>query len=970
MASAGEQMLLGIQLQMNASGVVSGASKAEAALGRVEQKARKTRGAVAASAAGMGSALQEGMGVAAMGAAAMGVGVALEKKFLKPAMNQAKDFQVEMKALGFVTNQAGDELTQYRNKAIEVARETQFTPVQAVAAMRWLRQSGLDNVEMLEALRPALDLATASMGALGLTEAAKLAATTMIKFKHEGRGARELIDAMAHSVRESKLQWEDLPILMNSLRVAPQLMHMTMEEAMTMGGALRNAGASAAESGENINAFVRNLMINERALERYLVRNKISWEKYKQIEAEDLTKGRSFMRIRAMKRLGVELFDTSGKLRSMQDIIKDMLKSLIKLSGESEAKYLRTVASAFDAAAKNVLILLKDLVVQGKTGVEAFDAFSEAIGRNAGAVRQGAAAYETTQRGLEIFIQGSKEGIQVILGQGLLPILWDLSFALRRIVNIFLNYVMISPAFTRALGYLLVLVIGITKAVGSALLAFGAWRMWLYYVVPALSSFGGWLGIITSGFGLLRAAILRTMMVMKPMIGIFAIFWLFSKIWEKIWAKDATGPWKTLQTLLLDIQGNWEAFVDGFMAGFVQAINGILTGVRTIYNLVKEGMVMFAEIFGVEWLKEYLGSVKDAAKVWRVVGTILGVVVAAKVFVLAGQVITATFTMIKFAETSLYAASSVLPVFGKSLRWVGQGFVFMGRAMLVASARMWHIITISIPMMLAGLRLWASILLQVLRLHAVKAIAAFGVFLTQLRFVIIGIWATRTAWLASAAAMLIAIAPYILIAAAIAAIGYAIYKLTQLVMDNKEAIKKWFTGIWDTVTGIDDFFSSMWDQFTTFWSDLAQSAYDAGKGLIESFIQGVKDYFGEMINTVEGYIQQVADYLPGSNAKIGPLSHITDSGRGLVSSFQRGMEEETPAFQRSFTRSLGQTEAVMMGTGGEAAPVSQSKTVSITVENMNFSVEKASPAEVEDLAQKIMARLRELADDDNEVSFA
>jgi len=970
--NAGEQMLLGIRLQMDAQGVVSGAAKAQTALQGVRQQAQKTRQGVKTAASGMGSELQKAMGITALGAVGMGVGAGLQKKFLAPAMNQAKDFQVEMNALGFVTNQAGDELMRYRDKALETAKETQFTPVEAVQGMRWLRQSGLDNIQMLEALAPALDYATASMGAVGLAESAQLAATTLIKFQHEGRSTRSLMDALAHSVRESKLQWEELPIVLNSLRIAPQMMHMTVEEAMSLTGALRTAGSSAAEAGENVNAFTRNLLINERALERYLVRNKITWEQYQKLTPEDLKKGRSFMRIRAMKRIGVEIFDTQGKLRKTQDIIRDMLASLQKLSGKNEAEYLRTVMSAFDAGAKNVLILLKELEMGGKKGVDAFDLLLKKMEENAGALRQGAKAYEDTQRGLEVFIKGSKEGIQVILGQGLLPILWDLTFAARRVINVFFDYVKISPAFTKALGFILVGVILVAKAVGSALLAFGAWRMWLYYVTPAIAEFGGVLGVLSKGFGLLRIAAIRALTVIKPMIGLFLIFWGLQKVWEKIWAKDATGPWKDMQIILLQIQEQWKAFIEGVAFGFMTTIKGILILLKEVYNFLGGIAKMINAAFGGDEMKSHVDSIREMAQMWRFLGKMVGIFMVIKMVSMTTVIGQATLSLLFLNKTIGVTALSKLPMLSGALLALKGGFLriiqligimagsfvmplwttmlWVGRsirALWVASL---------LPQLFTAFRMWAMYIALVIKEHFILAVQAMGRLILAIPAMIGALFGLKLSWAGVAVATWAAVGPILLVIAAIAALGAAFAFVIYIV-------RKHWGSIMDTIVAwggivVDSF---LW---------LVDKIKGIGQALWDGFIEGMKARFSAVKEALLSMVQWIRDLLPGSDAKMGPLSTLTASGQALVTTVQKGAEEVTPSFHRMFEGSLRTVDNSLSERRAAPTASAQTKNVYLTIENMNFKVEKASPEEVEEFAKKLVARMRDLLDDDNEVSFA
>lgn len=63
----------------------------------------------------------------------------------------------------------------------------------------------------------------------------------------------------------------------------------------------------------------------------------------------------------------------------------------------------------------------------------------------------------------------------------------------------------------------------------------------------------------------------------------------------------------------------------------------------------------------------------------------------------------------------------------------------------------------------------------------------------------------------------------------------------------------------------------------------------AGKGLFQAFLDGVKSRLASVKATVQGIVQWIRDRLPGSDARYGPLSDLTASGRALAITFSGGM---------------------------------------------------------------------------------
>lgn len=131
------------------------------------------------------------------------------------------------------------------------------------------------------------------------------------------------------------------------------------------------------------------------------------------------------------------------------------------------------------------------------------------------------------------------------------------------------------------------------------------------------------------------------------------------------------------------------------------------------------------------------------------------------------------------------------------------------------------------------------------------------------------------------------------IAAAVAAVVagvYAIYK-------NWDWLKSTTVGV---LTGIKNWIGANWQQVGQFmispitWA-LGQfaNAYgsfrQAGWGMINAFYEGLKSVIMAPVDLVKQMVANVRAYLPGSDAKIGPLSDLTASGASLPATFSTGM---------------------------------------------------------------------------------
>lgn len=201
-------------------------------------------------------------------------------------------------------------------------------------------------------------------------------------------------------------------------------------------------------------------------------------------------------------------------------------------------------------------------------------------------------------------------------------------------------------------------------------------------------------------------------------------------------------------------------------------------------------------------------------------------------------------------------------------------------------------------------------------------------------------WSEAPAWVRGLVAVVVAV--LFPIPAAIAAIGVVIYK-------NWDAISEYLTSAWNTIkstassiwSGIVDRLSSVWESITgpaavvyeylSGWAGRIYEAITGGLGMIQEWLSGVWNtiwdgFLGVVVNAglgfvqalwsgikanasilwdgVKGILSEVGNYLPHSDAKKGPLSTLTASGRSVVQTFTGGMEQHAPTLYQSVSALL------------------------------------------------------------------
>ena len=249
-------------------------------------------------------------------------------------------------------------------------------------------------------------------------------------------------------------------------------------------------------------------------------------------------------------------------------------------------------------------------------------------------------------------------------------------------------------------------------------------------------------------------------------------------------------------------------------------------------------------------------------------GILFGVAIAAKTvaILLSGlQVVTAAAA----AVTNLFTGSLLATRIGLGLLAVQTG---------IATAGLWalNIAMYANPVVL--------IVLGILALVAALAVA--GYFIWKFRDQIVGGVQEALHWLRELPL------PFKILLAVLGGPIAAIALLIAHFGDLRDAGQK----VWDFVSG--------------------QNWFEQGRRLFTTFTDGIKDAVGGVVDAVTGGLSKARDLLPFSDAREGPLSDLTGSGRSLVTTFARGINAERAMLSGTLRSVLDRRVAGAAGRAG------------------------------------------------------
>lgn len=291
----------------------------------------------------LGDVRGSGLKAAAVGGAGLGAAGLLAK--------QSGDMSMALAQFKVVSGGTAAELEQVRQKALEMGYSTKYAGSESVNALTDISSAGFNAVDSMDLLKPALDLATASLGQLTASEAAGTTAQTLKAFGINAKEAGPAVDKLAATMNLFAIQAKDLPLgLANSVRGA-SAMGQSLDETLITLGLIKNI-IPRTETAATAASVAMERMVNPEVQ-------------------------------KSLRTLGVEATDAStGGFRKFLDVLGDLEPQLAKMSDSKSAAFLQ------DTFGPEALTGINAIFTQVRTGITT----------SSGAVLKGSAAFEYLRR--------------------------------------------------------------------------------------------------------------------------------------------------------------------------------------------------------------------------------------------------------------------------------------------------------------------------------------------------------------------------------------------------------------------------------------------------------------------------------------------------------------------------------------------------------------------------------------------
>jgi len=249
------------------------------------------------------------------------------------------EFDKAMSSVGAATMESAENMGLLRQAAIEAGADTQYSATEAASGIEELAKAGVSTADILRGgLAGSLDLAAS--GAIGVGEAAEIAATAMTQFGLGGDQVSHVADLLAAGAGKAQGGVGDLGAALKQAGLVADQTGLSIEETTAGLTAFASAGLVGSDAGTSFKSMLQRLTPQSKEAER------------------------------EMDRLGISAYDAQGNFIGLSEFAGNLQQSLKDLTPEQRNAAMATIFGSDAVRAANVIY------EQGAAGI---DKWTEAV---------------------------------------------------------------------------------------------------------------------------------------------------------------------------------------------------------------------------------------------------------------------------------------------------------------------------------------------------------------------------------------------------------------------------------------------------------------------------------------------------------------------------------------------------------------------------------------------------------------
>ena len=532
-------------------------------------------------------------GVTALGTAAVSTAANFESSMsqVQATMGITKDSMSE------VNGESVNTMDTLSDLAKKMGSETAFSASECAEALNYLALAGYDTQQMCDTLPTVLNLAAA--GGIDLAAASDMVTDAMSALGMGVDEAGTMVDQMAKTASTTNTSVAQLGEGILTIGATAKTVKGGTAELNTALGILANNGIKGAEGGTHL----RNVILS--------------------------LQNPTDKAAACMEQLGLDVYDSEGNMRSLNDILGDLNTSMDGMTAAEKSNIIGQIFNKTDLSSVNALL--------ANTG-STWDDLQQSIIDSGGAAQQMADTQLDNLQGQITILKSALEGLAISFGELLMPAIKMIVGWVQQFVD-WLNgmdegtkkVVTTIALLAAALGPVLIVIGKVVSAVGT-----------IMTIVPKVA---GVINTVKTAFAALNTTMLANpifliIAAITALVAAFIYLWNtnedFRQFWINLWEnvkEVAIAVWEAIKNFFT---AAWEAISSTAQAvwnGIKDFFSGLWEGIKTIFSTVVEVIkTIITTYFNI--YKTIITTVLNAIKtvfttIWNGIKTVVTTVVTA-----------------------------------------------------------------------------------------------------------------------------------------------------------------------------------------------------------------------------------------------------------------------------------------------------------------------------------------------------
>ena len=223
-----------------------------------------------------------------------------------------KNFESQMSTVGAISGASAEQMQKLTEKAMEMGAKTSFSATEAGKAFEYMATAGWKTDQMMSGIEGIMNLAAASGEDLG--SVSDIVTDSLTAFGLQASDAAHFSDVLAAAASNSNTNVGKMGYTFQYVAPIAGAMGQSIEDVAIATGLMANAGIKGEMAGTSLRFVMTNL-------------------------AQDGGKAQ-----KALKELGVEVMDSTGKMRPFMEIVKDARVAFDGLSDAEKSNKAYSIA--------------------------------------------------------------------------------------------------------------------------------------------------------------------------------------------------------------------------------------------------------------------------------------------------------------------------------------------------------------------------------------------------------------------------------------------------------------------------------------------------------------------------------------------------------------------------------------------------------------------------------------------------